>query len=406
MADRPRQHAAPASAQAQRVSTAPAQQQQEGQSRAAFNGYVRDLQSGPPAQAQAADPSVQDGQQLAQKHTENLSLSVGGNLPANRLLSDNDGTRVKTGGATHFSVGVARTGFDARFAPGLEIRPGDWKTRWATGGITLSSLYYSFASGKVSLSMDTGVSGDILSWFYDVQGGIEQTFTDKFRAVLPERLKKPGYDPYADQELPALLQQIVSSLSGGFGGAGAAPGGKDVMDDVTQPEMTAWVQLKPMETKLGEDYKLTVKDRASLSVRAILQGNAKGALKDPKLQRLEISADGISLEHKTAGVLSQVRVRNLVFGPGLSLDGLDYDLGLEDVASVGKLLALLAQMHTGQDLGVRDQNAVRMEAIRRDIDTQARAKLPEMMREQVRAHDKVIPGYSLVRMVGEPKART
>jgi hypothetical protein len=135
-----------------------------------------------------------------------------------------------------------------------------------------------------------------------------------------------------------------------------------------------------------------------VSVTAHLLGTAKQALKDPFISSLDLSASGIRVQHKTAGMIAGIKVRSATFGPGLALQGLDYDLGLEGLANMGKLLLLLAELRTGQNLGVHDQDAVRLEGIRKEIDAKAAQKLPQLLREQVRLHDDAIPGYSLSRM--------
>lgn len=364
----------------------------------AWTGYVRDLQmkseTGP-----AGGGGPADAQQKLRQHTRDASVTVGGQLPADRLLLEGSGgDRVTTSEATSFQVGVSRTGLWAQFTPALGIRPGDWQTRWATGGIDLTSLHYSFATGKCSLSADTGVTGDILDWFMDMQGRIEGRLGAVFTSALPARLRQPGYDPYSDPDLPALLQQIVASL-GSMPQAGPPTGGqKDLLDDVQKPTLSAWFQLQKSRLPIDESYEMVVDERASVSVTAHLLGAAKQALKDPHIHKLDLSATGITVEHKSAGLVAGIEVHSASFGPGLALQGMHYDLGLESLASLGKLLAILAQAHTGQDLGVRDQDAVRLEGIRKRIDAQAKEKLPEFLREQVRAHDDAIPGYSLARM--------
>jgi hypothetical protein len=382
---------------AQAPGAAPAHAGPEGAgSQQAWKGYVQGLQQGKPQAGAGA--GVEEAQQQLKQKTENAGVTVGGQLPANRLLVEGaGGDRVSTAEATRFSVGVARSGIWAEFSPGLTIRPGDWQTRWATGGIELSRLNYSFASGKCSITADTGVAGDVLDWFVDVQGRVESKLGETFASTLPARLRQPGYDPYTDEELPALLQQIVASL-GSMPSAGESKGG-DLLNDVQKPTLSAWFQLKKSRLPLDESFEMVVDERASVSVTAHLLGTAKQALKDPFIEKLDLSASDIRVEHKTAGMIAGIKVHGAEFGPGLALNDLRYDLGLEGLANAGKLLLLFAQLSTGQDLGVRDQNAVRLEGLRKEIDAKAKEKLPELLRQQVRENDGAIPGYSLARMM-------
>ena len=88
-------------------------------------------------------------------------------------------------------------------------------------------------------------------------------------------------------------------------------------------------------------------------------------------------------------------MRSVAFGPDLAVTSLDYDLGLESGIGALKALAMLFQLRTGQDLGVRDINSPELKGIRADIDAKAKAKLPELLKQQVLAHDKAIPGVDL-----------
>ena len=368
---------------------------------------------GAPAQAPAAGPQdrlgndalknalpggPEDVQSTLLEHTNSASISLGGRLPGNLNLGEKDGNSLATGEPTSFSLGVGRQGLFASFTPGIEVRPGSFWARAATGGVTISSLHYSFQQGKADLTLDTGLPGDVLDVFFDFKQSIEDRFAAGLKGALPARLQQPGFDPYTDPELPQLLQKAVNGLGSAFpSGAGPAQG---LMDKVSQPTLTASVRPKPIEMPLQDGLKLILEGDAAIALTAHLQGDLGDALSDPRIARLDVNTSGVTVEHETGGKLASIDVRSLVFGGDLSLQRFDYDLALESGLSALKLLGMLVQLRTGQDLGIRDQNAVRLEWIREMIDGETRQKLPQILREQILANDGAIPGFSLKRMFG------
>lgn len=372
---------------------------------------------GQPQQSPAAGPQDQlgndaiknampsgpeDVQSTLLEHTDNASISVGGRLPGNLKLGEKDGNSLATGEPTSFSLGVGRNGLFANFHPGIQVRPGSFWARAATGGITISSLYYSFQGAKADLTLDTGLPGDVLDVFFDFKQSIEDRFAAGLKGALPARLQQPGFDPYTDPELPGLLQKAVNGLGSAFpsGAPAGGPGGPELMDKIQQPTITASVNPKPIEMPLQDGLKLILTGDAALELTAHLQGNMGDALTDPRIGQLDVSTRGVTVEHERGGKLASIDVRSLVFGGDLSLQRFDYDLALESGLSALKLLGMLAQLRTGQDLGIRDQNAVRLDGIRAMIDGETRQKLPKLLKEQILANDKALPGFSLKKMFG------
>lgn len=344
---------------------------------------------------QASMPaSAEDAQGLLRDHTDGAGVSVGGELPGQALLGESDGNRVSTGGATGFSAGVERNGLWARFNPPLEIRPGSVWARMATGGITVSSLYYSFREGKASLTLDTGVAGDVLDVFMNLKGGIEGRFASAIKGALPAKIREPGYDPFNDKDIGTLLSGVVSAMGSAFPKDASSAGG-DLASRITKPSITATVSPKPMEVDLGDNMKLKLGANASAQLTAHLKGTMGDALSQPKVASLVLSCDGVSIEHKEWGKIAGIDVRSVGFGPDLAVTSLDYGLGLESGIGALKALAMLFQLRTGQDIGVRDVNSPELKGIRDDIDAKAKAKLPELLKQQVLAHDKAIPGVDL-----------
>ena len=357
-------------------------------------GPAKAPSQGNAAGQEAMPASVDETQGLLREHTEGAGVSVAGELPGQSMLGESDGNRVSTGGATGFSAGVERNGLWARFSPPLEIRPGSVWARMATGGITVSSIYYSFREGKASLVLDTGVAGDVLDVFMNLKGDIEGRFAGAIKSALPAKIREPGYDPFNDKDIGKLLSGVVSAMGSAFPKDASSAGG-DLASRITKPSITATVSPKPMEVDLGENMKLKLNANASAQLTAHLKGTMGDALKQPKVTSLLLSCDGVSIEHKEWGKIAGIDVRSVAFGPDLAVTSLDYDLGLESGIGALKALAMLFQLRTGQDLGVRDINSPELKGIRADIDAKVKAKLPELLKQQVLAHDKAIPGVDL-----------
>lgn len=347
------------------------------------------------AQGAMSAPASEDPQELLRENTDGAGVTVAGNLPERMLLGEKDGNRVATGGATGFSAGVERGGIFARFSPPLQVTPGSVWERLATGGITLSSMYYSFAEGKAHLTVDTGLAGDVLDVFMGLKGDIEGRFASAIKGTLPARLQQPGYDPYSDPDIKGLLGQIVGTMGAAFPKDGAAPGGPDLADKVTNPTVSASVQPKPISIPLEGKMKLIIEPGSYVDLTAHLAGTMGDALKHPKVQKLDVSASKVSIEHDLGGKIAGIDLRSLAFGPDLSLQDIQYELGLESTIGALKALAVLFELRTGQDLGVHDVNSPELVGIRKMIDDEARQKLPELLREQIRANDAAIPGFSL-----------
>ncbi len=349
---------------------------------------------------------VAGAQSALRANTHSASVSVSGRLPANALLGESEGNQLSTGASTSFSVGVGRSGLWARFHPALLVRPGGFWERMATGGITLSQLYFDFQSGRASLSVDTGTAGDILDLFMDVKGRIEATFADAVRGAMPADLRAGGYDPYTDPTLTQRLSTVVASLSSAFpatGGGGARPGG-DLASRITEPELSAHVSARAAQVPLSDGMVLRLDDRASLGILARLDGTMADAFARPRLRDLRLDTDGLTLEHESVGLLGGLDLHGITFGPDLSVRQMDYTLGAETALGLLKVVGMLAQVRTGQDLGVRDMNTPELRAIRSRVEAEARQRLPVMLREQVRQLGGDLPGLPLQQLLEGPQS--
>lgn len=357
-------------------------------------------------QAPTAEGGVVGAQTALRDRTHGASVSVSGRLPGNALLGASEGNELKTGASTSFSVGVGRSGIWARFHPALLVTPGGFWERLATGGITLSQLYFNFQTGRASLSIDTGAAGDFLDFFMDLKDGIESKFADAVTGAMPPGLRGGNYDPYTDPTLTQRLSSVVNSLAASFPAAKGADGKKkdDLLSKITEPELSASVQPKPATIPLSDGMVLRLDDRASLNLLARLDGTMADALAAPRLRELRLDTDGLTLEHKTFGLLGGLDLHGITFGPDLSVRDMRYTLGAETGLGLLKVLGMVAQLRTGQDLGVRDTESPELTAIRKRVEDQAKALLPQMLRDQVRQLSGDMPGLPLGQLLSGPRS--
>ena len=118
------------------------------------------------------------------------------------------------------------------------------------------------------------------------------------------------------------------------------------------------------------------------------------------LRELRLDTDGLTLEHKTAGLLGGLDLHSITFGPDLSVRDMRYSLGAETAVGLLKVLGMVAQLRTGQDLGVRDMESPEFRGIRARVDAEARATLPRMLRDQIRQISGDLPGLPLGQLIG------
>ncbi|MFK7926955.1 MAG: hypothetical protein AB8H79_02110, partial [Myxococcota bacterium] len=155
------------------------------------------------------------------------------------------------------------------------------------------------------------------------------------------------------------------------------------------------VSPKIGECKSRGGLKHKKKKRANFQLKAAMAGNLDEAMANPQVERLTLTASDMTIEHKTAGALAAIGIQRVVINPDMSIERFDYDLSTESLAGGLKALALLLQLRTGQDLGVRDTNMPRIDALREIIDDKVHSKVPDILREQIQANRGVIPGFDL-----------
>lgn len=351
-------------------------------------------------------PGIGSVQSALDEHTESASVSMGGTLPGGRILGGMDGHTVRTQQDTRFTVGLARWGAWATFHPPLKVRPATWWQRAATGGIEVSRLDYRFQDGQASVQLDCGVMGDILDFIFGLEDDLATTFADAIEGALPAELRQGGFDPYTEPDLAGKLQRIATQLAS-VGGSSGGSELSDVASLVQRPELMVSVSPKAMEMDLGDDLKLVVGPRASASLTARFDGTLDAVLASPRVKDLLVRASDIEVEHKVAGKLASVGIQNAVLGADLSVQSFHYSLSTESLLTGLKALAMVLQLRTGQDLGVRDTREVELQGIRAMIDEKVQANLPAMLREQVEAHRHAIPGLDLGQVLdlgGQPGA--
>jgi len=349
--------------------------------------------------AAAADAlSGSDPQAMLAEHAESAAITASGTLPDGLVLGQVDGNTFQTDGDTRMTVGVARWGAWVDLHPPLYIEPGSVLQRLATGGVTVSRVQISFDSGRASVSLDTGTMGNMLDAVFGIEDDIRQAFEGAIQGALPSELV--GFDPFTDPDITGRVQKIIQGFSAGLGSkGGAGPDADALAAQVSDPSVGVSISPEPATFDLGEKMNLDVGERAWFQVSADMAGSLADAMEAPQVEGLNISARDLTIEHETAGALAAISIRSARLGPDLSVERFDYDLSTEGILGGLKALAMLFQLRSGQDLGVRDVNSPRLEALREMIDTQVRETVPELLREQVRANRESIPGLDLAQVL-------
>lgn len=339
---------------------------------------------------------VDDPQSILAEHADGAAITVGGTLPGGLVLGEVDGNTFQTDSDSSITVGVARWGAWVDMHPPLEVRPGSFLHRTATGGITVRRVQVSFSNGKASVNLDTGRMGNLLDWAFDLEDKLAATFESAIEGALPSDLK--GFDPFTDPDITAKVQKIVAGFSSGLGSGGGGQA-QELAAQIEDPKVGVSITPKMGEWDLGEDLKVVVGERAYLKVQAAMAGTLQDAMDAPQVERLNLSATDLTVEHKTAGALASIGIRSAVINPDMSIERFDYDLSTEGILGGLKALGMLLQLRTGEDLGIRDMNSPRLEALREIIDGKVHAKVPDVLREQIEANRGIIPGMDLAEVL-------
>jgi hypothetical protein len=224
---------------------------------------------------------------------------------------------------------------------------------------------------------------------------------------MPAELRGGNYDPYTDPTLSQRLAAVVASISTAFPAArapGAGGRGGDLLSKITEPEVSASVTPRPVEVPISDGMLLRLNDRAQLNLRARLEGTMGDALSSPRLRELRLDTEGLTLEHRTAGLLGGLDLHSITFGPDLSVRDMRYSLGAETAVGLLKMLGMIAQLRTGQDLGVRDMESPEFRSIRARVEEETRARLPGMLRDQIRQLSGDLPGLPLGQLLARPQS--
>lgn len=308
-------------------------------------------------------------------------------LPANQVLMRDGANTIHTGDdGVRVYVSVNTTGFRVRFSPHLTISH-DLGSLLPTVDIDLHEYSWNFSSQTLYARW---TAANAVNWFGDPGGEIHSAVQAQM-ANLPARMSARGYNPFED---PMLLDDLTTLFSTSSGGGS--------MPQVSHASLGASVVLEDDLVHPAGPGELRIPGGTRISVSVNSGNGIPDDLADVNISSvsLDLSGQGANLEVNVLGegmrVINLQRV-TLSHGGGLSFR---YGLVTEDLESLGRLLGMLVQLRTGQDLGVRDLNSSRHEGLRRMIDENLRGELDPMIRTFLQQHHDVVPGVDLRSALG------
>lgn len=304
------------------------------------------------------------------------------------ILANEDGTGLNIPGGTRISVGLSRHSLSISTSPGVT-----WGVDWRPDP-TIENLTFNFNTGSFT-AQASGLGPD--DWYRDAV--IELSNRD-LRPLLPEAMRTPGYNPYADPRLEQNLEQLIANFTRTTDPVTKAPRPPDY-SQLSAPEVNFSFRIpSERQVDLGDGTNAWIAAGTRVDVRL----SAEGSLTQAQLGHLEIRFDKpveIGRGEDRPGLLSRMELNAIHLMPNGQLS-LDYGLGAEDAVDGFRALLLLTLVAAEPQVGLRDVNLerTRMEAIRAEVDRVVDQKLEPRLLEQLRIHDQAISGLSLLRFFG------
>jgi|GEM_PF-2734298 len=343
--------------------------------------------------------------------TSFVSAGVGVTSPEARTLHSADGLKVVLDAGTRLSASLSEWGVYFQANPGILLKL-DYKP-----DLRLKSLHWSFAEARFVVDAETDWLWDPFSLIGNAaEKKIQGMLDSQLKPHLPEAVKKKGYSPKGDTNLAgtvAALSQTFAFVSGSEGAAGAKPGAggpatagpqaaggaDDPRKGLTDPSASLAIAMpEDVHIPLGvQNLELLIKK----GQRIDLSATAKGNLARPVLERIVMNASNEAITVlPTGGNFKELKklVMNSVTVSKGGAFSFDYDLSAEQMGN--GLLALLAlgAMAAGEHVGqVPD---VKLQGIRKEIDTALQNEVPPRFKELLFRYDALVPGLSLKSLFG------
>lgn len=304
------------------------------------------------------------------------------------LRANDDGTGLQIAGGTRLSVGLNRHQLTIYAEPGVT-----WGVPWRPDP-NIESLSFDFHTGQFSTNA-SGLGPD--EWY---QEGVLKLINRDLLPRLPEPMRRPGYDPYADPQLEQNLEQLVANFTALSSDATSRAGRHTDFSVLETPEVSFDFRV-PNERRVDLGGGHTAWFAAGTRVQVHL--STSGALTDPKLSHLSISFDKpvvVGEGEGRPGMLGRLELNAIHLMPNGQLS-LDYELGAEQAVDGTRallLLAIIAMDPAGARMaGNANLSPTRMEAIRAKVNGVVDTQLEPQLVDQIRINDQAIAGLSLLR---------
>lgn len=322
----------------------------------------------------------------AMSNLGHISLSVRTGREA--ILAHEDGSGLNIPGGTRISVGLSRHSLSISTDPGVT-----WGVDWRPDP-TIENLTFNFNTGSFS-ARASGLGPD--EWYQDA---VVELANRDLRRLLPEAMRAPGYNPYADPRLEQNLEQLIANFTRTTDPETRAPRPPDY-SRLTAPEVTFDFRIpSERQVDLGDGTNAWIAAGTRVSVRLSTEGSLTAA----ELGHLQIHFDKpveIGRGADRPGLLSRMELNTIHLMPNGQLR-LDYDLGAEDAVDGVRALVLLTLLAAEPRANVRDVNLerTRMASIRAEVERVVDQNLEPRLLDQLRIHDQAIGGLSLLRFFG------
>lgn len=311
------------------------------------------------------------------------------------------GSKLEVGPGTEIAARLDRSGLSFSANPGVGFAI-DWLP-----DATIERVTYDFRTARFRAEA-TGLLPDD---FYSSR--LEAMANEKLAPYLPQAMRQPGYDPFADPALDAHVAHIVDALSGGTEarparpatGTDASPIGGDV--DVNLSRVSAPALSLDYTVAQAREVPLPgteLSARFAAGTRVYVSTSTTGSIRDPHLASLEVRFSQpvvVAPAGEAPGAFKRIEVSSLRLSPDAQLT-MQYELGPEQVVDGLRALAVLFAVAADPRVAtqVGPMSSTRMESIRGEVQARIDTEVEPRIIALLRAHDHAIEGRSLLEFFG------
>jgi hypothetical protein len=300
------------------------------------------------------------------------------------------GSRLEVEPGTEIAARLDRSGLSFSANPGVGFAI-DWLP-----DATIVRVTYDFRTARFRAEATGLLPGD----FYSSR--LEAMANEKLVPYLPEAMRQPGYDPFADPALDANVAHLVDALAAG---TEARPTSGDVdvnLSRVSAPALALEYVVGQAREVALPGTELSARFAAGTSV--YVSTSTTGSIHDPHLASLEVRFSRpvvVAPAGDAPGAFERLEVSSLRLSPDAQLT-MQYELGPEQVVDGLRALAVLFAVAADPRVAtqVGPMSSTRMEALRSEVQARLDTEVEPRIVALLRAHDHAIEGRSLLEFFG------